>query len=270
MTSTTINQILKALDKIIHSAAVYIKGEDGDPSDGIISLTSASASALPSAEYISPFDFDANFATSSTLTLTGIPETIDSYLQVAYVKVLNSVTKERAIYVNGSNAIMSYSSGTLSILSDMSLPFEHGQTYEVGIIAQKKAYLPTINSDSSFVRNPLQDNDTDIIHFISETNKAAGIYRVEFYSSNFNYRSIHVKCSGGVTVTIWTTNNADADTSSDTGWVDKSADIIDAASLVDDEDIFFIDSPTRPLKWMIKYVTSDATNAIDVWIRQHS
>lgn len=103
-------------------------------------------------------------------------------------------------------------------------------------------------------------------HLIEETDKTAGTYRVEIESEGYKNMSLHLKGSGGVTFTLFATNDETADTTADTGWVDVTNSIIGGTNLVDDEGIYFVDTPQLPLKWMVKYVTSDATNAVDAWI----
>ncbi len=132
-----------------------------------------------------------------------------------------------------------------------------------------KAFDRLTNSILVRVRNALQDNDTQIIHLIEETSKAAGTYRVEFFSSNFNYRTIQFKCSSDVTMTLHITNNPDADTSSDDSWTDVTSEVFNLATISNKDITQALDTPARPLKWMVKYVVTSSAN-VDAWIRQYS
>jgi len=74
---------------------------------------------------------------------------------------------------------------------------------------------------------------------------------------------------------VWATNNADADDSADTDWVDVSSTITGAASKAANnatlEEIYFIDTNMIPLKYMVKTVTVSGgtdTNAADVYIKK--
>jgi hypothetical protein len=129
------------------------------------------------------------------------------------------------------------------------------------------AYIPEVQADAVMVKNQPQDNYTDVEHIIDEADVDADTYRVEFYPGNTKNLSIHVKGSGGVTITLHETNDDSADTSSDDGWNDITNDVFGSATLVDTGAMAHIKS-RKPLKYMVKYVTSDDTNAIDCWIRK--
>lgn len=101
---------------------------------------------------------------------------------------------------------------------------------------------------------------------VDKTNVAASTYRAEFSMQDNQYCSIHIRISGGVTMYIYGTNDVEATTASDTGWIDMSSLIFGAASIADTEDLYFVEVPLRCSKYMIKYVTADATNAIKVML----
>lgn len=112
---------------------------------------------------------------------------------------------------------------------------------------------------------------TDIDQIINVTNVATGTTRVEFSPAPYPYWNLHFKCTGGVIMTVWSTNNSAANTGADANWVNISEDFMGATGgLVDDEGIYFADRPTMPLKVMIKYVTSDSTNEINAYLRRHA
>jgi hypothetical protein len=85
----------------------------------------------------------------------------------------------------------------------------------------------------------------------------------------FKDLSMHWKFTAGgtVTMTLWATNNSDADDSADTDWVDVSGDYltktltgsVEQAEVV--ENIFF-------QKLMVKIVTTGSTNVVDVYIKK--
>lgn len=97
---------------------------------------------------------------------------------------------------------------------------------------------------------------------VNVTNVAANTYRYAYSMSYFRNLSLHIQVSGGVTVTYWATNDERANTSSDNYWVDITELIFGTTDLVDDNGLYFIDTRILPLKFMIKYVTSDNTNSI--------
>jgi hypothetical protein len=95
---------------------------------------------------------------------------------------------------------------------------------------------------------------------VSETNiTAAGTYRVEIDMDGYDNATIDVICSGGVSVDIFGTDNPDADDTADTGWVSLSA-----TTITDTTDGWVLTGQEAWRKLMIKYVTSDTSNAIDV------
>jgi len=94
---------------------------------------------------------------------------------------------------------------------------------------------------------------------VSETNIAAATYRVEIDMDGYDNATIDVICSGGVSVDIFGTDNPDADDTADTGWVSLSG-----TTITDTTDGWVLTGQEAWRKLMIKYVTSDTSNAIDV------
>lgn len=99
---------------------------------------------------------------------------------------------------------------------------------------------------------------------IDVANVDAATYRSVFSMGYFRNLSMHIQALGGVTVTIWATNDAVASTTSDNNWVDITELITGEASIVDKSGIYFIDTKILPFKFMIKYITSDNTNSLKV------
>lgn len=131
---------------------------------------------------------------------------------------------------------------------------------------------PTVDYNLSLQKTSNQTPDVAqnlIEHPIEAVNDAAATYRtvVEWAAAGYKTGSIHINVSGGVTLTLWGSNDDTADNSSDTGWVDISTEILGAANVIDAIALKNITS-LRYGRLMIKYVTSDATNASDVWIER--
>ncbi len=147
--------------------------------------------------------------------------------------------------------------------------FASGDTVAVTLIGPDKAYDNGVDSQIVTVLNPDYAHYTSVEHLVDEANIAADTYRYIIPKEGYKYGSLHLKGSGGVTFTIWGSNDDTADDSADTGWNDLSTEIIGAASLVDGEQLCMIDTPMMPQRLMVKVVTSDATNAIDVWINKY-
>lgn len=133
-----------------------------------------------------------------------------------------------------------------------------------------KGYDTDLDADKNLVQNPVYAHYTDPENVVSVVNAVTGTYRVEWEMASYKYMSIQIALTGGVTGTIWATNDSNADTDSDLDWVDTSADILGQSSVVDDKGIYFVDTPTMPLKFMFKYICGDATNAVDVHLIKYA
>lgn len=117
--------------------------------------------------------------------------------------------------------------------------------------------------------------------------------RFEIPAESYNYMSIHARLTVGdannrAHMKIYGTNDADADTTDDTYWVDLSTDVLGAATFFADgvaaagatasEDIFPINEPVPLLKYMIKIVgevvdgggAAAAVQTYDVYIKKGS
>jgi len=113
--------------------------------------------------------------------------------------------------------------------------------------------------------------------------------RVEILTESHNFMSIHTRLAttnahNAAYIKIYASNNADANTTDDTYWVDVSSDVFGAAQLTcsgaagTQEGIYFIDTPTVVLKYMLKIVGeitggaggAVAAQAFDVYIKKSS
>jgi len=116
---------------------------------------------------------------------------------------------------------------------------------------------------SEIINHP-QDQIANV-HIVDEANLAAGTYYKMWDRRGKRHGSINMKCSGGVTVTLWATNDPEATTASEATWSDVTNTITGSSTLVDSGDMYFWDGNIVCRKMMIKYVTADASNAIDIW-----
>lgn len=128
----------------------------------------------------------------------------------------------------------------------------------------------TIATDSNRVEeiDPITQHYVGPEHLVDETNLAAGSYRYEFSMDGYKHASIQWNNSGGVTMTIWAANDTSADTSSDSGWEDVTTEVTGNASEADNNGIAFIDTNMCVGKFMIRMITSDSSNSLDVWIKR--
>ena len=103
---------------------------------------------------------------------------------------------------------------------------------------------------------------TSITKILDLTDTAAATVRTLFSLSDCRYYSLHVRVSGGVTVTHFLTLDSGATDAADTGWIQDTV----FGTLIDDELLFERDTEVRVLNGMLKYVTSDNTNRIEAWL----
>ena len=103
-------------------------------------------------------------------------------------------------------------------------------------------------------------------HVVDESNEAAATYRTIIPFETYKSGSIQWNISGGVTMTIWATNDDTADATADTGWEDITTEVTGNASEADNTGIAFLDTNISVSRLMIKRVTSDSSNASDVFV----
>jgi hypothetical protein len=110
--------------------------------NGELKVTGGAGASSVSAEYISPSDFTATYTSSSSITLSGVPISINDSSQIAYIKQVKADNTSRT-YVNGANDItLAYSAGVITIYEKgtASASLVAGDVYEVGINGTTKAY----------------------------------------------------------------------------------------------------------------------------------
>ena len=113
------------------------------------------------AEYKSPSDFTATYTSSTTITLSSLPLTIADSSQIVYIRKIPS-SGDAEVYVNGSGGVtMTVSSNVLTI-AGVTAPFASGDSYEIGINAQKKAYDSSTQSNKASLLNPVYSRYTDV------------------------------------------------------------------------------------------------------------
>lgn len=136
------------------SATTVLAVQPIDETGAIIKGGGASVTA----QYISPTDFTAAYTSPSTLTLTGLPYTLTSGVQIVYVKVRNTSTNVTTTYVAGSNNYgFGYSAGVVTIYLNgvAATVLASTDMYEVGLNGQTKTYDPTTDTEKSTEQSPL-------------------------------------------------------------------------------------------------------------------
>ncbi len=194
----------------------------------IVSFGGASAAA----EYASPVDFTSVYASTSTLTLAGLPFSITDATQIVFVKVITAANTS-TIYLNGqSGYTFKVSGATLTAYKDGSATAIFGATdvISVGINPQKKAYDLSTDSQkitnltpesSKYVEDNLVDT-TDVAaatnYYPSATGMSLGGYK------DFSLSGKMIDADGTMTLSLQATNDEDT-TNAD--WIDISLSGID-------------------------------------------
>ena len=130
------------------------------------------SSPSTTADYKSPTDFVATYTSSTTITLTQVPVEIINDAQIKYIMMVPS-SGQAKIFVNGSGGVtITHASGVLTMTGAGS-PFSAGDTYEVGINGDTKAYdlgLDVIKTINQAPDSAMYSNDV----IVDDTNLAAG------------------------------------------------------------------------------------------------
>lgn len=250
--------------------AAVLAGSSAVEVAAIIAAIEAEAAGLvASANHFSPDDFSAAYTSSATITLSGLALSLTSE-QLKYISVISSAGVV-TWYFQGVNGVVLTISSNVITITGVTDPFATGDIYEIGVRAQDKAYDPSTQSDKITVLNPEHAHYTAVEHPVDEVNLAIASYYQVIDMEGFRSAAIQLLGSGGVTFTAYMTLSEDApdDDETDTQWEDVTLDLFGAATIVDTGAIGFIETLRMPKKILIKYVTSDATNAVDIWQRRY-
>ncbi len=111
-----------------------------------------------------------------------------------------------------------------------------------------------INTNPDSLRQSFDEiiNDTDI---------SATTRRFVIPMDGFKLFSLTWVVSGGVTLTLHQSNHPDADETSDSGWTQVTT----FGTQVDNSDTFHMGFPVSILQFMLKVVTSDASNSLAIF-----
>jgi len=216
----------------------------------------------------SPQDGGCVYTTNVTITASGFPfEVDDSVCLVVSILYKDSATNTWKLLSNGMNGVSITASSNVITVAGAGTPFASGDSYVVGLQYQNKGYDKVPQAIRSWNTQPNWAHKTTL-PLIDESNEAAGTYRKMFSWQTYKNGSFQWSLSGGVTMTVWGSNNPAADDSSDTGWEDITTFLTGNPTEVDNSGMVFLDSNIACDKLMVKRVTSDNTNASDVFLHK--
>jgi hypothetical protein len=209
-------------------------------------------------------------ASTKNITVTGLPWTLEAQ-NVAIVEKFDSAGDKSTLKL--TNVVVSGGVITLGDEDD----FASGDVVSVTLIGPDKAYDEGGDQGLTFVTNPDSEKWTSPEHLVDISAQAAGTLRYVIPMEGFKDLSMHWKFSNSnagdtVTMTLWATNNADADDSADTDWVDVSGDYLSKTLTVTNGTIEFAEVLDNLffLKAMVKLVVASVgdTNAADIYIKK--
>ena len=167
---TTVSVEQDVHDDLNCNANIQINDTDVSGSNPIPIEVAASTSSLPPVEYKSPRDFTAAYTSSATITLSG-ESFSPTDIEIKYILV-KATGGTPVPYINGVDGITLTISGSVITIAGAT-PFASGDTYEVGISGQKKAYDDTLESYLVNVQNPDYSRYTDKVSLVTNSDIGA-------------------------------------------------------------------------------------------------
>jgi hypothetical protein len=158
--------------------------------------------------------------------------------------------------------------------------FVAGDTVSVTLVGPDKGYDESLDSQIVSVLNPDSAKWTSVEHLVDLSAQNTGILRYVIPFEGYQKLSMHSKlfCTSvgdTVTLTLFATNNSDADDTSDDDWIDVSTALLGAATLTatgatGDTNTFNQIADWCPLKFMVKITITGTTTTVsaDVYIKK--
>lgn len=211
---------------------------------------------------------------ANTITIAGLPFTLeDGQVALGSIKKIDSTGDVQNLQLTNVTV-----SGNVITLGDED-NFATGDTVEVVLFGEDKAYDQAIDGQLSYVLNQDSEKWTSPEHLVDLSAQAAATLRYVIPMEGYKDLSMHWKFSNSdagdtVTMTLWATNNSAADDSADTDWVDVTSDFLSKTLTVTNGTIEFAEVLKELffMKVMVKLViasTSTAdTNAVDIYIKK--
>ena len=223
-----------------------------------ISSGSSSSSGLDGIYSVANGDYNVTVAGSNKIAKIVNPGFTVEANNIVYAFLRDSAG-ERSILPLSTISVAASGSDYDVTFTDKESNFAATDVVEIYTAGPEKGLDKRVGAYRAQIINSDHLQKLELFGFIDVTNVAAATYREIINFKGRDNATINVICSGGVTVDIFGTNNQAADDTADTGWVSLSA-----TSIIDTTDGWVITGQEPWDRIMIKYVTSDASNALEV------
>lgn len=167
------------------------------------------------AEYSSPFDFTATYTSSTTITITGTPFTVDDSNCLITGLMYKPTGGSWVRLCNGHNGVsLSASSGVITV-TGFGTPFASGDTYRVAISYQRKSYDSTTDTQKTSEQSPLsQGYVADSLLDTTNIAAATNYYPASTGMSMDGYKDMSlsgkfIDADGTMTLTVEAMNDED-------------------------------------------------------------
>jgi hypothetical protein len=218
-------------------------------------------------------DFNATPTVGTkNITITGSNFPIeDGHVALGSVVKIDSAGNKETL--NISQVTVSGGVITLPKIDD----FVAGDTVDVALFAGDKAYNEALDANVVVVLNQDSEKWTSPEHLVDISAQAAATLYYVVPMEGYKDLSTHWKFSNSnagdtITMTLWATNNADADGTAVTDWVDITGDYLTKTLTVTNGTIEFAEVLENLffLKVMVRLVvvSAGATNAADIYIKK--
>jgi len=204
---------------------------------------------------------------TKTFDITSLPFTLES-INVAAIRHIKSTGEVLSVPL--TNILVS---GDTVTVDDAVEPFSTGDHLIVYLEGVPKAYDIDYDTLKVIIQNSLNQ---DTVKTIDLTNASEDTYNYEIDFDGYNSASLFYYITAGasdtVDMTIWATNKSDADSTTDTYWVDVTTEINDGAISVSNDTekgMDFIDTRFVCEKFKVKVVITGGTaNTVELWTKK--
>jgi len=97
-------------------------------------------------------DFTAAYTSNVTITITGADTLTND--QLVFIKLTDTAGTSSSVYVNGQDGVTMSTSANVITITGAGTPFTSGDTYDVGVNLQDKAYDADLDVNKNVVQNP--------------------------------------------------------------------------------------------------------------------